>query len=346
MKFDLLSTVESGGCSAKIPAQMLDEILKSLPTMKDKNLLVGSDTCDDAAVYKINDETALIHTIDFFPPLCSDPYDFGQIAAANALSDIYAMGGTPLTVLNLVMFPSAKIDISVLKEILQGGADKVMEAGALLAGGHSIDDNPPKYGLAVTGIVHPEKIVQNSTAEAGDKLILTKPLGSGVVMAGYKIGEVSEEDYQSAISYMKELNKNSAEVMQKHGIKCATDVTGFSLLGHAKEMAQGSSTTVKIEAQKLPLMSGAYELIDLGCIPGASFRNLKHVEKNVRFAENLDYNLKMITVDAQTSGGLLMCVPEEKVKTVLKDLHQIGCPVSCIIGEILERTDFLIEVEK
>ncbi len=334
--FDLLTTVEYGGCSAKLPAQLLEQILGEIPFEKSPNLLVGAETSDDAAVWKINDETAIIHTTDFFPPICSDPFEFGEIAAANALSDVFAMGGKALTALNLVMFP-ATIDISVLKEILLGGAEKVKEAGAVLCGGHTINDYPPKYGLAVTGVVHPDKIIKNCSAKPGEVLILTKPLGTGAIVAGQRIGEVSKENYQKALDTMKLLNRFGAEIMQKYGVTCATDVTGFSLLGHAFEIAKGSGVTIEINLQKLPILSGAYDLVDMGCIPGAAFKNLNYIEKNISFAENLDYNLKMLAFDPQTSGGLLICCNERSAQNMISDLRQSGYLEASIVGKIIAK---------
>ena len=335
--FDLLTTVEYGGCSAKLPPKMLEAILKDMQFDRPAELLVGAETSDDAAVWKIDENTAIIHTTDFFPPICSDPYEFGQIAAANALSDIFAMGGKALTALNLVMFPSTKIDISVLKEILKGGADKVKESGAVLCGGHSIDDHPPKYGLAVTGIVHPDKIIRNCSAKAGDVLILTKPLGTGAIVAGQRMGLTSQEDYQASLDTMKQLNRSGAEIMQKYNVKCATDITGFGLIGHALEMAKGSGVSIQIDASKVPRLSGVYELIDAGCIPGASFRNLKFVEEHVEFASDLDYNLKMLMLDPQTSGGLLISCAKDISEDILEDLSYSGYHKSSIVGHVLEK---------
>ncbi len=343
--FDLLQTVEQGGCSAKLPAQMLDAIIRDIPVLQDKRLLVGTDTHDDAAVWKIDEQTAIISTTDFFPPLCSDPYEFGQIAAANAVSDVFAMGGVAVMALNLVMFPSSRIDIGVLKEILKGGADKVAEAQAILAGGHSIDDYPPKYGLAVTGIVHPDRIITNSCAAAGEQLILAKPIGTGAVIAGQRIGEVAREHYQSALDGMKLLNKNGAEVMRNHAIRCATDITGFGLLGHAYEMACGSGVSIRIKSTAVPLLAGARALIDMGCIPGASFRNLRYVDPHVRFAEDVDYNLKMLLVDAQTSGGLLICCPAAQAATMVADLRACGYPEAAVIGAVEEEAEGKAAVE-
>lgn len=337
--FDLLTTVEQGGCSAKLPAQLLEGILKDIPFIDSENLLVGNKTRDDALVWKLSNEIAIIQSTDFFPPICSDPYEFGQITAANALSDIFAMGGKAITALNLVMFPSARIDISVLKEILKGGADKTIEAGAVLAGGHTIDDYPPKYGLSVTGIVHPEKIITNSKAKAGDILILTKPLGTGVITAGKKIKEVSKTDYQAALNEMKLLNKNAAEIMQKYNILCATDITGFSLLGHGLEIAEASKTTLIINASDVPLLNRAYDLIDMGCIPGAAFRNQSYVDEKVSFHSKLDYNLKMLLLDAQTSGGLLMSCNKNIENKVVADLKKSGYSNTAVIGNVIEKQE-------
>lgn len=332
-QFDLLTTIEYGGCSAKLPAKELDKALAGLPKTTHPDLLVDTETHDDAGVFKINEEIALIQTTDFFPPVCSDPYEFGQIAAANALSDVYAMGGEVLTALNLVCFP-ANIPLEVLKEILRGGIDKVKESGGVIAGGHTIVDDTPKYGLAVTGKVHPDKIITNAAAQPGDVLILTKPIGAGTIMAGHRIGEVDEKRYQVVLESMKQLNKNGAELMQQFGVKCATDITGFGLAGHALKMAMGSNVTIEIETKKVPLFEGAYDLIELGCIPGACFRNLEYVEDHCVFDQSLDYNLKMLMFDAQTSGGLLICCPEERAMEMIHKLKQAGYNKSAVIGAV------------
>ena len=330
--FDLLSTVEYGGCSAKLPAGKLEELLKDLPVLRDDKLLVGNDTHDDASVYRINSETAIINTTDFFPPVCSDPYEFGQIAAANSLSDVYAMGGIPLTALNLVMFPSTGAELEMLREILRGGADKCIEASCVLAGGHTIDDYPPKYGLAVTGTVHPDRIITNAAAKPGDILVLTKALGTAVMIAAKRIDEAADSDYRAALESMKMLNRSGAEIMQKHGIRCATDVTGFSLLGHCIKLARASGVRMEIDSSRLPVLPGVYDLIEFGCIPGASFRNLKYFEQHAEFGDGLDYNLKMLALDAQTSGGLLICIPEDDADSVVEELKRT-CPETAVIGK-------------
>lgn len=336
--FDLLTTVEYGGCSAKLSPKELDQILSKLKAPKSEKLIVSSDTHDDAAVYKLNDETALIYTTDFFPPICSDPYDFGQIAATNSLSDVYAMGGTPLLCLNIILFPSKNIPSEALYQILKGGQDKAAEAGAMIVGGHTIDDFPPKYGLAVVGIVHPDKVITNSNAKPGDTLILTKPLGMGVIVAGKRLGEVKEEDYQKALYNMKLLNKSGAELMQKYHANAATDITGFSLLGHALKMCRASNVSMEIESASLPILSGAYELAEFGCLPGAAFRNQDFAEAEILF-KDVDYNLKMLAFDAQTSGGLLISCPSESAASLVQELKNSVNKDACIIGTVVEKRD-------
>jgi selenide, water dikinase len=336
MKTDLLQMVEYGGCSAKISPKQLEEILKYLPLPQDPNILVDIDTHDDAGVYRVNEDLALVLTTDFFPPVCSDPYEFGQIAAANSISDVYAMGGDPILALNIMMFPSAKLPMEVYAEILKGGYDKATEAGVRIIGGHTIDDYPPKYGLAVVGYIHPQKIITNGGARPGDYLILSKPIGTGVIMAGQRMELASDAMVTEAKNLMKMLNKSGAGVMNKFNIKGATDITGFGLAGHALKMAKVSKVSLIIEMNKTPLIGGAYKLVDDGCIPGASFRNLEYAEKDITFASDLDYNLKMLAFDAQTSGGLLMSVSPDKVTLVLNDLKEAGLPASSIIGEVTE----------
>ncbi len=335
MTVDLLKLVEYGGCSAKIPAKQLEEILKFLPLPSDPNILVDIDTHDDAGVYRINDELALVLTTDFFPPVCSDPYEFGQIAAANSISDVYAMGGDPVLALNIVMFPAKGLPLSAYADMLKGGFDKATEAGVRIIGGHTIDDTPPKYGLAVVGFVHPERIATNAGARPGDKLILTKPVGTGIIMAAQRMGIASEPDIEEAKRLMKLLNKSGAEVMKKYNIRGATDITGFGLAGHALKMARASKVSINLELGCVPLIGKAYSLVDEGCIPGTSFRNLEYCENEISLAPGLDYNLKMLAFDAQTSGGLLMSVPEEKTEALLSDLHYAGLESATVVGEVL-----------
>ena len=335
-KIDLLNLVEQGGCSAKLSAIELNKALADLPKIKNENLLVDIDTHDDGGVYKIRDDYALIQTTDFFPPVCSDAYDFGQIAAANALSDVYAMGGQVITVMNLVMFP-ADLPMDILKEILKGGQEKVMEAGGVLLGGHTIADDIPKYGLSVTGWVHPDDVITNAAAKSGDVLILTKPIGIGAIISAKKNNIVSPESYKAALENMKLLNDKGAMIMNKYKIKCATDVTGFGLLGHALKMADGSNVSMQIDSTKVPCLPGVMDLIEMGCIPGAAFRNQEYTNESCEFEPSVDYNHKMLVLDAQTSGGLLMCVPEAKANEIIEELQKVGYPDSAVVGEVIER---------
>jgi len=339
MKVDLLQMVESGGCSAKISPKQLEEILSHLPLPIDPNILVGFDTHDDAGVYKVNDDLALVFTTDFFPPVCSDPYEFGQIAAANSVSDVYAMGGTPVIALNIIMFPASKLPVEAYRDILKGGADMAAMAGVKIIGGHSIDDFPPKYGLAVVGYVHPQKIITNAGSRPGDVLILTKPVGMGVILAGQRLGIAAQDDVLQAKTLMKQLNASAADIMKKHGITGATDITGFGLAGHALKMARASNVKITLNLSRVPLIGRAYSLVDQGCIPGAAFRNLDFAEPGTGFAPDLDYNLKMIAFDAQTSGGLLMSVPVSESQLIISELHQAGLKDSSVIGSVTEKQE-------
>lgn len=344
MNVDLLQMVETGGCSSKIPAKQLEEFLKYLPLPADKNILVDLNTSDDAGVYRVNDELALVFTTDFFPPVCSDPFEFGQIAAANSISDIYAMGGDPVIALNIMMFPASKLPVEVYSEILKGGYNTATEAGVRIIGGHTIDDFPPKYGLAVVGYVHPDRIITNAGAQPGDSLILTKPIGTGIVLAGQRSGLTSDFDVSDAKRTMKLLNKSGAEVMKKFNIKGATDITGFGLAGHALKMAKASEVTIEINLSMVPLIGSTYRITDEGCIPGASFRNLDYIENETLFAPNLDYNLKMISCDAQTSGGLLISVPQDKKESVLSRLYSAGLENSAVIGNVREKSEKYLHI--
>ncbi len=338
MELDLLNLVDQGGCSAKLSAKELNNALADLPKIKNENLLVDIDTHDDAGVYKIRDDYALVQTTDFFPPVCSGAYDYGQIAAANALSDVYAMGGQVLTALNILMFPP-DLPMSILKEIIKGGQDKVIEAGGFIVGGHTITNEIPVYGLAVTGWVHPEKIITNNNAQPGDLLILTKPLGTGVIISAKKNNSADEVTYKAAIDYMKQLNKDAAAIMREFGVKSATDVTGFGLLGHALKMALGSKVSIQIQSKNVPSIMNVMNLIDTGFIPGAGFRNLEFVEEQCVFSNKLPYNTKMLLADAQTSGGILMAVNPDKAKAVLMALNKVGYQSSAIIGEVIYKKE-------
>jgi selenide, water dikinase len=336
MKTDLLQMVEQGGCSAKIPAAQLEEILKHLPLPHDPDILVDIDTHDDAGVYRINDELALVLTTDFFPPVCSDPYEFGQIAAANSISDVYAMGGKPTLAMNIMMFPAARLPMEAYADIMKGGYDKATEAGVRIIGGHTIDDFPPKYGLAVIGFVHPERIITNAGVRPGDDLILTKPVGTGVILAGQRMGIASDNDVDEAKALMKLLNDKGAEIMKKYNVRGATDITGFGLAGHVLKMAKASKVSIFLDMKHVPLAGQAYDLVDDGCIPGSAFRNLEYADKDCDFTSDLDYNLKMLAFDAQTSGGLLFASPASMTKTILDELHKTGLVQSAVVGHATE----------
>lgn len=304
-------------------------------------LLVGTETSDDAAVYKISEELAVIQTVDFFTPVTDDPYLFGQIAAANALSDVYAMGGEPKLALNLAAFPNC-LDTEILGEILKGGADKVMEAGAVLAGGHTISDNEPKYGLCVTGFVHPKKMWKNCGAEPGDLLVLTKPLGSGILSTAEKGGIIREAEHLEAVKTMTTLNKYAAELAKEFQVHCCTDITGFGLAGHAMEMAKGSKKTFVIYAEKLPVLSGAREYAEMGLIPAGAYRNREFLEKDME--SRISGWREDLLFDPQTSGGLLLAMPPEDAAGLMGRLSGLELP-SAVVGEVTEKKGkFLIFV--
>jgi selenide,water dikinase len=334
MKTDLLKMAGQGGCSSKIPPKQLEEILRHLPVPEDPDILVNIDTHDDAGVYRVNDDLAIVFTTDFFPPVCSDPYEFGQIAAANSISDVYAMGGTPMLALNIMMFPASILPAEVYGEILRGGFDKAKEAGVRIIGGHTIEDTPPKYGLAVVGFAHPKKLTTNAGAKPGDYLILTKPVGSGIVLAGHRLGMTGEQNLKEALENMKLLNKTGADIMKKFGITGATDITGFGLAGHALKMARASNVSINISMESVPLLGGTMKLVDEGCIPGASFTNLDYAEPETDFSENINYNLKMIAFDAQTSGGLLISVRADRADEILLELKSAGLTRSSVVGRV------------
>ena len=334
MAFDLLTTVETGGCSSKIPPRLLEELLTGLPLSADPKILVDIATHDDAGVYKINDDLALVLTTDFFPPLVSDGYEFGEIAAANSISDVYAMGGTPLLAMNIMMFPSSRIPLDVYPEILRGGYDKAKEAGVSIIGGHSIDDYPPKYGLAVIGTVHPEKIITNAGARAGDVLILTKPLGTGIILAAHRLGMATADQLEEVKRHMKRLNNDGARLMQKYGVTGATDITGFGLAGHALKMARGSGVTIRLSMARVPWLTAPITWPEWPAFPEPPSATSIMWRGEAKFVENLDYNLKMIAHDAQTSGGLLISVAEANAGALLADLHTAGHPEAAVIGTV------------
>ncbi|WP_172195789.1 selenide, water dikinase SelD [Saccharibacillus qingshengii] len=330
-KIKLTSLSSKGGCGCKIGPADLAQVLRKLPPQAaNPNLLVGLDTSDDAGVYRLTDDLALVQTLDFFTPIVDDPYDFGQVAAANAISDIYAMGGRPLTALNIVAFPIHTLEKSVLTEILRGAGDKMAEAGVTLVGGHSIDDKEPKFGLAVTGTVHPDRIRTNAGAKAGDVLILTKPIGVGILTTSIKKDLLSEEEIARVTSVMATLNKTAAETMEPYDVNACTDVTGFGLLGHAVEMAKGSGMGIVIRSTDVPLLPRVRELAEGGSVPGGTRNNHDHVQPDVSFPDDMDQIGRWILCDAVTSGGLLIAAPGDQAGELLERLQAAGVEASSI----------------
>lgn len=339
----LTQLTHTAGCAAKIGPGTLAEILTGLPQFEDASLLVGIETSDDAAVYRLTDDLAVIQTLDFFPPMVDDPYLFGQIAAANALSDIYAMGGEPKLALNIVAWPNC-INPRFLGEILRGGADKVKEAGAVLAGGHSIQDDVPKYGLSVTGLVHPDAFWKNSGARPGDCLILTKPLGTGIVNTAVKAGLASEAAEQEVIRVMTMLNQKAKQIMTEYPIHSCTDVTGFGLAGHGMEMALGSDVTLEIDAGCLPVQAAAPEYAKMGLIPEGAYRNRSFTEDQVAMAGVEEY-MQDVFFDPQTSGGLLFSAAPEDGQKIMAAFHAAGIGAGCaVIGTVTERQEAAIRL--
>lgn len=310
--------------------------------MNDKNLMVGIDTSDDAAVYKLNDEMATIQTLDFFTPIVDDPYTFGQIAAANSLSDVYAMGGKPIVALNIVCFPNC-LNMNILGEILRGGADKVLEAGAVIVGGHTVQDDEPKYGLSVTGIVHPDKVLKNYGSETGDILILTKPIGLGIINTAIKAGIASKEAYEKAVKVMAYLNKYAGEIITDYNITSCTDITGFSLIGHAYEMAEPSKKTFRIFKDAIPFIKEAKEYASMGLIPAGCYENKRYLEGKY-LLKNVESWMEDILFDPQTSGGLLISCKEKDYIDILTRLEKLEVE-SSVIGRVEDFNDAYIVVE-
>ncbi|WP_152395167.1 selenide, water dikinase SelD [Paenibacillus guangzhouensis] len=336
-KIKLTSYSTKGGCGCKIGPADLSQVIRTLPpAIPNPNLLVGIDTSDDAGVYKLTDELAIVQTVDFFTPIVDDPYAFGQIAAANAISDIYAMGGKPLTALNIVAFPIHTLDKQVLADILRGAQDKMNEAGVTLVGGHSIDDKEPKFGLAVTGLVHPDKVRANAGAKPGDKLILTKPIGVGILTTSIKKDQLSDAEVERVTRVMATLNKTAAETMEPFDVHACTDVTGFGLMGHGLEMAKGSGVGLIIDAARVPILPRVRELAEAGFVPGGTKNNFVHVQDAITFPAELDQVGQWILCDAVTSGGLLISVAGEQAETLLQQLQQAGVEAS-IIGETTDQ---------
>jgi cysteine desulfurase NifS/selenium donor protein len=322
------------GCACKIRPQYLEKILKDLPVSDDPNVLVGLKNPDDAAVYRIDDRTAIVQTVDFFTPIVDDPYDFGAIAAANALSDIYAMGAKPLFALSIVGFPEKLLPPEVLQQILRGATDKVSEAGISIIGGHTIEDTEPKFGLVVTGSIDPGKILTNSSAKPGDAIILTKPVGTGILSTGIKRGLVDRETEKRMIAVMTQLNNKTAKIMTAFPVSACTDVTGFGLLGHLKEMIRGRHIGAEVDHKKVPVLPMTWELAAMNMIPGGTRNNLQFVEDIIEWDENVPELAKMILADAQTSGGLMITLPAKEANKFIEQCRLAGISDAAVIGNI------------
>ena len=338
MSIRLTKTAKRAGCAAKQPPGYLLPLLQRLPPITDANVMVGSSTADDAAVYRLDDERALVLTTDFFTPIVDDAFDFGAVAAANALSDVYAMGGRPLTALNLVGFP-AELEVEVLGEILRGGASKAQEAGIDLVGGHTIKSEEPIYGLAVTGMVHPDRVVSNAGGRPGDRLVLTKPLGTGIVTTAAKNDEDSRGAIAEAITVMGTLNRAAAEAMTavgvgEAGVHAATDVTGFGLLGHLRNVVAASKCGAVVERARVPALEAAVAYVGEGIAPGGTHANWRFLAESVDWGEGIAKPDQLLLCDAQTSGGLLIAVAADRAEALLDALGERGVPWAAEIGEL------------
>ena len=321
-------------------------MLANLPTVSDANVLVGFEGSDDGAVYRLSDDLAVVQSLDVLTPVVDDPYDFGRIAAANSVSDLYAMGATPKFALSFVGFPRNQLPLEVLHQILKGGTEKAEEAGMPIIGGHTIDDVEPKYGLAVTGTVHPDQVVTNSAGNPGDVLVLTKPLGSGVVTTANKRGKVTSHELAEAVEMMATLNASAATAMKQVGAKCATDVTGFGLLGHLRELALGSGTAARIDFAQVPVLESALRLSSENTFPGGSRRNLEHLKDSLSLHSSVSETEALLLADAQTSGGLLIAVRADNLEKLLDALTIHGVTTRAVIGELVAGVSGTINVEK
>ena len=323
----------------------MTQVLRGLANVTDPNLLVGSASPDDAAVYRISDEQALVQTLDFFTPIVDDAYQYGQIAAANSLSDVYAMGGRPITAMNIVGVPTDKISLETVNAILRGGADKVAEAGCVLAGGHTVMNPEPLYGLSVTGLVHPEKVISNAGGQEGDVLLLTKPLGTGILSTAVKRGIDIGDLEKVAAGLMSSLNTPGTPVAEAGLTTCGTDVTGFGLLGHLIGICRESGVTAELDASAIPAIDEkVLSLIGEGCVPGGSRKNLETAQPQVNFASGVSEELQILLADAQTSGGLLLAIAPDKVAQAEDILHQAGAPIIVKIGSLTARGEKDVEV--
>lgn len=340
----LTKLASCAGCGAKVGAGTLVQLLEGFQTRQDPRLIVGYDKSDDACVYVINEDVALVQTTDFFPPIVDDPFLFGQIAAANALSDVYAMGGEPKLALNLLCLADS-MDRDTVQEILRGGYAKAYEAGAIIAGGHTIHGAEPIYGLAVTGFVRPDKVLTNSAAQPGDALILTKPLGVGILTTAAKAGLVDKTVLDRLYVQMATLNKAARDVMVKYPVHSCTDVTGFALLGHSYEMAQGSGCSIHIDTQKVPFHPEAVEMAEMGFIPAGAYRNRDYAGPGVKTAPGVTRAMEDICFDPQTSGGLLMALPAGDAEACLAELRT-AVPQAAVIGSVTEPGEYAVYLDQ
>lgn len=324
--------VKSAGCAAKLGPSELAQVLQDLPRFEDADLIVGTQIPDDAGVYRLRADLAIVNSVDFFPPILDDPFAFGQVAAANSLGDIYAMGAEPKTALNIVCFPKGKMEIRVLADMLRGGAEKIREAGAVVVGGHSIIDNEVKYGMAITGVIRPDKIIRKVGVQEGDVFILTKPLGTGIVTTALRKDKAPKESVQAALASMLSLNDTAAKIMRNHPVHACSDVTGFGLLGHALEMASGSGVTLIFEAGKLPVLHRVARLAEKGYLTAGSKRNRDYLKGKVSIEKSVREGLVETAYDPQTSGGLLMALPQKRAAKLVDDLQSHGIEATTIIG--------------
>jgi selenide,water dikinase len=343
---ELTKLVENAGCASKINQNDLKIVLDGLPEISDPRVLVSADTCDDAGVFKVNEEYALVQSVDVFAPSIDDPYTFGQIAAANSLSDIYAMGGTPLTALSIIGFPIETMSHKIMNQILLGGIVKMKEAGVAVIGGHSIKDNEIKFGFAVTGEINPRKIITNDRARAGDALVLTKPLGTGIIGFASQIGRASESAVEEISQSMAELNRVSSEVMREMRVTTATDVTGFGLMGHLSEMVVQSGVTAEVYASQVPVFDGVMGCVRQGVISGAVERNKEFAFQYVKVEKGVNKEMKEVLYDPQTSGGLLISISGKKSDKLVSLLKKKGVVHAAVIGRIVSRSSGRIVIKK
>lgn len=331
----LTSMVKTSGCAAKLPPEALHSVIDKLPIHKSERLIEGFESSDDALVYRVSDDIVAIETVDFFPPMVDDPYIFGQIAAANALSDVYAMGGEPNVAMNLLCFPSC-LELSVMERILLGGLDKVHEAGAVIAGGHTISDPTPKYGLCVTGFMKEKDVWSNKGAKEGDVLVLTKALGVGIINTAQKGGEAPQEAFEAAVRSMTELNRVGRDNARDLCVHAATDITGFSISGHSYEVASASGVTFELDTKSFPILPDALELARFGLLPEGMYNNLDYVANKVSFDSGLKQEVTDLCCDPQTSGGLLLSLPENDAKELVKRINKDSCR---IIGRVVKKKE-------